>query len=94
MVSASALAGTLLWGLSPIGHEHRKGFWPLGADARWGAKLAAIDPVPGKAAVSASYQFDGHLTHREKIYEFPNPFKRRTGVCGMRTIRARTRRNG
>ena len=74
-VAASAVATTISWGPSPIGQEYRKGFWPLAPDARRDAKEAALDLIPDKAPVSATYQFDSHLTHREKIYEYPNPFK-------------------
>lgn len=75
VVAASALAATISWGPSPIGHEYRRGYWPLGEDSRHAAKVAALEVVPGKAGVSATYQFDSHLTHRERVYEFPNPFK-------------------
>ncbi len=74
-VAASALASTLAWGPSPFGSEYRKGWWPLTPDARAASKKAALDVVPDGAAVSASYNLDSHLTHREKIYEFPNPFR-------------------
>ncbi len=35
----------------------------------------AISLIPPDASVSATPFFVPHLTHREKIYEFPNPFK-------------------
>jgi len=31
--------------------------------------------IPGNASVSASYIAVAHFTHRDKIYNFPNPFK-------------------
>jgi uncharacterized membrane protein len=75
VVGASALAATISWGPSPVGREYRRGWWPLAEDARRDAKEAALDLVPDKVGVSATYQFDSHLTHREKLYEFPNPFR-------------------
>ena len=72
---ASSLAATLAWGLSPIGHEYRRGWWPHGVDPRRQAKEAALAMLPDNAGVSATYLFTAHLTHREKIYEFPNPFR-------------------
>lgn len=74
-VTACALAATMSWGLSPIGYEYRRGWWPLAEDARRDAKVEALRIVPKSAGVSATYQFDSHLTHRKKIFEFPNPFK-------------------
>jgi uncharacterized membrane protein len=34
-----------------------------------------INKIPPNASVSASYVVVPHLTHRDKIYDFPNPFK-------------------
>jgi len=35
---------------------------------------AGIALIPENASVSAFYAFVPHLTHRERIYEFPNPY--------------------
>ena len=34
----------------------------------------AVESVPRDAAVSASYNIVTHMTHRQKIYEFPVPW--------------------
>ncbi|MDQ4098174.1 MAG: DUF2079 domain-containing protein, partial [Actinomycetota bacterium] len=73
-VVASALAATAVWGPSPIGREFRTGWWPSEGPHR-ALKSRALDAVPDGAAVSASYSFVPHLTHRERIYQFPNPFR-------------------
>ncbi len=74
-VAACSLVATISWGLSPIGEEYRQGWWPLGEDSRRASKEAALEMVPENAGVSATYQFVAHLTHRKKIFEYPNPFK-------------------
>ncbi len=47
----------------------------MGVDTRRASKEAALAMVPKDAGVSATYQFDSHLTHRVKAFEWPNPFK-------------------
>lgn len=82
----TALAGTVRWGPSPIGERWDEGFWPRAGDPRKETKDLAVDLVPDGVSVSASYQFVPHLTHREGIYEFPNPFRERNwGVQGENT---------
>jgi uncharacterized membrane protein len=34
-----------------------------------------MDKIPPGASVSTSFMLVPHLTHRDKIYDFPNPFK-------------------
>lgn len=76
-VGATALAASALWGPSPIGQEFRRGWWVAPGDSRLPAKQAALASVPDGAAVSATYLFVPQLTHRRRIYEFPNPFRPR-----------------
>jgi uncharacterized membrane protein len=75
VVLVTSLAATIAWGPSPIGVQYRKGWWPLQADPRQSIDVAAIHEVPATAAVSASYVFVPHLTHRVKVYEFPVPWR-------------------
>jgi uncharacterized membrane protein len=82
IVVSSSLATTVMWGPSPVGRQFRKGVWPLHADARAAAKRHALSLVPKHATVTATYSFVPHLTHRERIYEFPNPWKE--GNWGVR----------
>jgi uncharacterized membrane protein len=74
-VLATSLAATVGWGLSPIGREYRKGWWPLVEDSRRQVKEAALAMVPDGASVSASYHFVPHLSQRKAIFEYPNPFR-------------------
>jgi uncharacterized membrane protein len=75
LVAGAALAATLAWGPSPVGAEFHHGWWPPASDPRRQAKEAALRKVPTGAAVSATYEFVPHLTHRKRVYEFPNPFE-------------------
>jgi uncharacterized membrane protein len=75
LVAATSLATTVAWGPSPISTKFRSGLWPLGADTRLATKKAAVDLIPSGAATSSLYNFDTHLAHREKIYEFPVPWR-------------------
>ena len=73
-VAATALAGAVLWGVSPIGREYDEGWWPLAADSRQASKEQAVAIPPDDAPVSATYEFAPHLTHRRAIYDWPNPW--------------------
>lgn len=73
-VAAAALASSVAWGISPISTQYRSGNWPLGGNPRQVVVDGAVDLVPGGAAVSASYYVVPHLSHREQIYTFPNPW--------------------
>jgi uncharacterized membrane protein len=75
LVLACALAATVAWGPSPIGAEYRNGWWPPDSDPRLDAKRAAVALVPDDASVSAVYTFVPHLSEREQIYTFPNPWR-------------------
>jgi uncharacterized membrane protein len=73
-IVACALAGTVLWGPSPIGAEYHKGWWPLTPDPHQAARVAAVHRMSGKDHISASYDLVPHLSHRRYIYSYPNPF--------------------
>jgi uncharacterized membrane protein len=75
VILAASVATTIAWGPSPIGVEYRRGWWPLQADPRQAVNEAAIRVVPADAAVSASYIYAPHLTHRVRVYEFPVPWR-------------------
>lgn len=75
VILATSVATTIAWGPSPVGVEYRRGWWPLHADARQAVNEAAIREVPPGAAVSASYSYVPHLTHRVRVYEFPVPWR-------------------
>jgi uncharacterized membrane protein len=75
VIIATSLATTVAWGPSPIGAQYRQGWWPLQPDPRQAVNEAAINAVPPDAAVSASYTYVPHLTHRVRVYEFPVPWR-------------------
>jgi uncharacterized membrane protein len=74
LLLATSLATTVAWGPSPISHKYHSGLWPLEKDARLSSQRAATATVPPGDATSAIYNFNPHLAHREKIYEFPVPW--------------------
>jgi uncharacterized membrane protein len=83
-VAAAALATSVAWGMSPISTQYRNGYWPLTENPRQGILDAAVDSVPGDAAVAATYNIVPHLSHRDQIYTFPNPwFPLNWGVAGV-----------
>jgi uncharacterized membrane protein len=75
VILATSVVTTVAWGPSPVGREYRQGWWPLQVDPRQAVNEAAIREVPANAAVSASYTYIPHLTHRVKVYEFPVPWR-------------------
>jgi uncharacterized membrane protein len=75
LVLVTSLASTVAWGASPISGDYDQGIWPLDPDARALVKEAALDQLPSGVATSAAYNLVPHLTHRDRIYEFPVPWK-------------------
>ena len=76
LVTATSLAATVAWGPSPISTKFRMGLWPLGPEnPRLSAMRAAVQIVPERAPATVHYLFAPHMTHREKIYEWPVPWK-------------------
>ena len=75
LVLGTSLVTTVKWGPLPISHEYHQGWWPLQVGAQLAAEQHAVALVPGDAAVSATYSFVPHLTHRQRIYEFPVPWR-------------------
>jgi len=85
LVAATALATTVAWGPSPLGVKYHSGIWPLWNDPRTGARKAAVAMLPDAQAVSSSYYFVPHVDHREKSYDFPEPWKAvNWGIAGER----------
>jgi uncharacterized membrane protein len=82
---AAVVAGSLLthhaWALTPAGDQYRTGVW-AGPDVRDQTYARAIAHVPDDAGVAASFFLVPHLTHRARVYEWPNPWV--TGNWGFR----------
>src|SRR5438552_507383 len=74
VVLVAALLSSIAWGPSPLSRQYHRGIWPLHADPRTPVKNAAISVLPSSASVSAAYDIVPHITHREKVYEFPVPW--------------------
>lgn len=55
--------------------NYRAGYWPLSEPATQDAKEAALALIRPGDGVSADYLLVPHLTHREVIYTFPNPWR-------------------
>lgn len=68
-----ALTSNYFWGPLPGSQKYRQGFFVSDNGGRASAQ-AGIALIPENASVSAFYAFVPHLTHRERIYEFPNPY--------------------
>lgn len=84
LVVASALATSVAWGISPISMQYRTGYWPLAGNPRQDVLDAAVASVPDDASVAASYYIVPHLSHRQFIYTFPNPWiPANWGVAGV-----------
>jgi uncharacterized membrane protein len=64
------------YGVSPLSIKYRDGYWPLVAAESDEARRDAVDRIPDGAGVVADYRTVPHLTHREIIYSFPNPWVR------------------
>lgn len=78
------------WSIGPGSEQYRQGAWPiLPHESTWSllggtidteaygniaARNEALARIPAGAPVSALYNFDAHLAHREGIYEWPNPW--------------------
>jgi uncharacterized membrane protein len=73
LLAATALAGAVAWGLSPISTQFHKGVW-LAHNSKSAELHAALALVPSDGGVSVSYYLTPQLTHRQYDYEFPNPW--------------------
>jgi uncharacterized membrane protein len=69
-----SIAGSVLWGPSPIGSEYRHGWWPLWPDPALAAKREAVRELAGTDHISATYDLVPHMAHRRYIFSYPNPF--------------------
>lgn len=84
VVVAAALATTVAWGRSPISTQYRDGYWALNPNPLQEVLDDAVDRVPDGASVAATYNIVPHLSHREQIYTFPNPWiPSNWGVAGI-----------
>ena len=80
-VPATALAAVcavifcVAWSAAPFGVK-RAHFWSADGDPLRHAKQSALAQVGPEDVVSATYLFVPHLTRRELVYSFPNPWRK------------------
>jgi hypothetical protein len=75
LVVVCTVATTLAWGVGPYSKNYRHGFWPLTPNDRQHVLDHAVAEPGSHDTVSATYNLVPHLTHREHIYTFPNPWR-------------------
>jgi uncharacterized membrane protein len=73
-VSAAAVVTSVLWGCASYSRHYSDGTWPAVHDPRVAILAAAVKSVPAAASASVAYTVDTHMSHRERIYEFPVPW--------------------
>jgi uncharacterized membrane protein len=71
---AAALTATVVWGLSPLGLRYETGYWPLRPTDDREVREQSLRLIGAGDGVSADYNMVPHLTHRDIIYTFPNPW--------------------
>ena len=77
VVCASSLAAAAVWGPSPLNARvYHSGIWALHGSTHLREMDRAVHLVPSGASISASYPVVPHLTHRARVYEWPNPYVR------------------
>jgi uncharacterized membrane protein len=84
---AATIATALAWGVGPYSKNYQAGYWPLTPPTNQAQLDHAVSLIPPTAAVSASYHLVPHLSSRELIFSFPNPFKPRNWGIGDRDQR-------
>jgi hypothetical protein len=73
VVTATALLTAYLWGPMPFSRQPVSYMPPSSSLAAEPRKLALA--IPPEAVVSAFYAYVPYVDHRERIYQFPTPFK-------------------
>jgi uncharacterized membrane protein len=76
LVLATSFAATVAWGSLPPFATQADHYWGPDDPVARTAKRRALDLIPADATVTAHYLLVPHLTHREGVYSFPNPWRR------------------
>jgi len=77
LVCACALASNVAWSPSRLNHQlFSSGIWILTSDAQRNTLDQMVHMVPAGVGVSATYNVVPHLSHRDQIYTWPNPWIR------------------
>lgn len=73
-LAVTSIVGQVVWGLSPVSTQFRSGIW-VAHNGLSPELHAAMALVPATAGVSVTYNLTPHMTHRQYVYEFPNPWE-------------------
>jgi uncharacterized membrane protein len=76
VLALSSLVTNALYSPSPLNQRAFASAWALHASPQTREVTALLTRIPPRAAVSASYNVEPHLTHRDRIYTWPNPWIR------------------
>jgi uncharacterized membrane protein len=74
LIIVTALMASRTNGVSPISRHYDEGFWPK-PSARNAVLDTAVDVLGDHDGVAATWNLVPHLTHRERIYTYPNPWR-------------------
>jgi uncharacterized membrane protein len=84
VVIAAALVTNVVWSPSPAGRSFHSGIWAA-STPRTALVSDAVGLIPAGAGVTGSYDVVTHLTHRARVFEYPNPWiVRNWGIHGER----------
>ena len=74
----SSLVTNATYSPSPLNQHvfNDGGVWVLHPSAQTREATTLLSRIPANAAVSATYNIEPHLTHRDRIYTWPNPWVR------------------
>ncbi|HEX5094603.1 MAG TPA: DUF2079 domain-containing protein [Acidimicrobiia bacterium] len=73
LVLVTSVISTYQWGASPIAKDYEY-IWPFHTDGANRARREGVALLPDDAATTASYSFIPHISHRERVYEWPVPW--------------------
>lgn len=73
LLAATSVFGAVTWGLSPISSQFHRGVW-LAHNSLAPELHTAMRMVPADGGVSVTYYLTPQMTHRQYVYEFPNPW--------------------
>jgi uncharacterized membrane protein len=77
LLCAAALASNVAWSPSPLDTQaYHGGNWAFSPNATVQELAKMVRMVPAGAGVSATYAVVPHLSHRDQIYTWPNPWTR------------------
>ena len=72
-----ALGSNIVWSPSPLDKaNYQSGIWSLQSSPLTRAVDSMVHRVPADAVVSATYSEVPHLSHRDRLYSWPNPWIR------------------